>query len=195
MEQARWVNGPSSEWRRTNNPTVNSNHQTYFHIKPFMLDPVPKFKTQHSCQNNTYNDRRTNCRTATNWKVGRYQPIGCTSLLSQLYIRNLVELRNIDSSCESESAKKLAQLILFHKREALEPVEESCRNNEVVSQLHHHIETIEYSMKQICEAYRARTRQEFETNPRYISSLSTMELLLHVAVETQKIKDIGRPSL
>lgn len=52
-----------------------------------------------------------------------------TSLLSQLYIRNLADLRNIDSSCKSESAEKLAQLIWFHKRESLEPVEESCRNN------------------------------------------------------------------
>lgn len=42
--------------------------------------------------------------------------IGCTSLLSQLYIRNLADLRNIDSGCESESAKKLAQLILFQKK-------------------------------------------------------------------------------
>lgn len=121
--------------------------------------------------------------------------IGCTSLLSQLYIKNLADLRNIDASCESKSAEKLAQLIWFYKREALEPIKEGCRNNEVVSQLRYYIETIEYSMKQICEAYRARTRQEFETKPRYISSLSTIELLLRVVIETQIIKDIGRPSL
>lgn len=114
------------------------------------------------------------------------QLIGCTSLLLQLYIKNLADLRNIGPCCESESAEKLAQLIWFHKIEALEPVEESCRNNGVVSQLHHHIETIEYSMKQIFEAYRARTRQDFEKNPRYISSLSTMELLLRVVIEIQK---------
>lgn len=38
MEQARWMNGPSSEWRRANNLTDNSNHQTYFDLKTFILD-------------------------------------------------------------------------------------------------------------------------------------------------------------
>lgn len=72
--------------------------------------------------------------------------IKCTSQLSQLYIRNLADLKNLDPNCKSKSGEKLAQLISFHNREALEPVEIACRDNEAVSQLRHYIETIRCSM-------------------------------------------------
>lgn len=46
-------------------------------------------------------------------------------------------------------------------------------------------------MEHICEIYIAISRQEFETDPRYVSSLSNMELLLRVFIETPGLKDIG----
>lgn len=58
--------------RRANGaePTIPQSTLT---AQTFMLDPVPELKTQHSCQNNTYNGRRTNRRTATNRKARDYQ--------------------------------------------------------------------------------------------------------------------------
>lgn len=119
--------------------------------------------------------------------------IRCTSLPPRLHIRNLADLKNLDPWCKSKSGEKLAQLIWFHNIEALEPMEKACRNNEVVSQLRHYLEIIRCPMKPIWEAYKARRRHEFETRPQFVSSLSTMELLLRMVIESQEIKNIVGP--
>ena len=148
MEQARWVNGPSSEWLRTNIiPLPIQNHHAKFCpyiFKGSILAKIPHKMAEEQIAGPLLTEELKDTDAL----------IKCTSLLSQLYIRNLADLKNLDPSCKSKSWEKLAQLISFHNREALEPVEIACRDIDAVSQLRHYIELVYGSQLALYAIYR-----------------------------------------
>lgn len=116
----------------------------------------------------------------------------CVKRLLALYDRNLVDLKKLDPQCASESGEKLVKLIWYHKVEALEPAEKTCRYIHDGAEIKTLIENIELHMQNIWKEYSARNMREFDKSPKYISRKSTMELLPCIIVETQRIEILGK---
>lgn len=114
--------------------------------------------------------------------------------LSKLYVNNLVDLKELDPQCASKLGEELVKLIRYHRIEALKPAEIVCQNMKDTAAMSANMKELDIHLQDIWDAYNAQTMREFDESPEYISCKSTMELLLGVIPETQKIVNLGRAS-
>lgn len=114
--------------------------------------------------------------------------------ISKRYINNLVDLKNLDPQCASESGKELVKVIWYYRVEALEPAEIVFQNMVDTAEIFANMEELDIHLQDIWNAYNARTVRELDKYPNYISCKCSMELLLCVILESQKMANLGRAS-
>lgn len=114
--------------------------------------------------------------------------------ISKRYINNLVDLKNLDPQCASESGKELVKVICYYRVEALKPAEIVCQNMEDTADISANMEELDIHLQDIWNAYNARTVRELDKYPNCISCKCSMELLLCVILESQKMVNLGRVS-